>query len=175
MSIIFVAGIYGVGKSTICKKFKEINSIDYYNCSDLISKINHETYGSNKFVSDSKRNQDILVEQIKSLKEPFILTGHFCILDKNMNIETLPDTVFTNIKISKIIMLTREPYLIQNFLEKRDDKLYDIKLLEDLQNRELSLAKEMSCRLKIDLSEIDIKFDDSDYEKFSKEVGALFE
>mgnify|MGYP003308010611 CR=1 FL=1 len=46
--IIFVAGTYGVGKSTLCDKLSERLNIPSYSSGDLISEINGETYGANK-------------------------------------------------------------------------------------------------------------------------------
>ena len=62
--IIFIAGSYGVGKTTICNQLANILKIPSYSASDLISKQNKESYGKNKYVKDSNLNQNILVEQV---------------------------------------------------------------------------------------------------------------
>lgn len=46
--IIFVAGIYGVGKSTLCERLSISIGIPCYSAGDLISAINGEIYGRNK-------------------------------------------------------------------------------------------------------------------------------
>lgn len=43
--IIFVAGIYGVGKSTLCERLSISIGIPCYSAGDLISAINGEIYG----------------------------------------------------------------------------------------------------------------------------------
>ena len=48
MSVIFVAGIYGVGKSTLCEKLSQRMSIPSYSAGDLISRVNGERYGATK-------------------------------------------------------------------------------------------------------------------------------
>ena len=70
--VIFVAGVYGVGKSTLCEKLSKELSIPFYSASDLISKVNGESYGTNKVVKDKSQNQDILADVIHqiSLKHP---------------------------------------------------------------------------------------------------------
>ena len=76
--IIFIAGSYGVGKTTICNQLANILKIPSYSASDLISKQNKESYGKNKYVKDSNLNQNILVEQVSQIKdEIFIVNGHF--------------------------------------------------------------------------------------------------
>ena len=58
--IIFVAGIYGVGKSTLCERLSISIGIPCYSAGDLISAINGEIYGRNKTVVNKEKNQDIL-------------------------------------------------------------------------------------------------------------------
>lgn len=48
--IVFVAGIYGVGKSTLCEKLGHSIGIPCFSAGDLISALNGETYGRNKAV-----------------------------------------------------------------------------------------------------------------------------
>lgn len=43
--IIFIAGSYGVGKTTICNQLSKSLKIKAYSASDLISKQNNEQYG----------------------------------------------------------------------------------------------------------------------------------
>ena len=83
--IIFIAGVYGVGKSTLCDKVSKQINIPDFSAGDMISKVNGETYGVNKAVKDKKSNQNILVNEVKEkLKktETFMLTGHFCIFPR---------------------------------------------------------------------------------------------
>ena len=84
--IIFVAGIYGVGKSTLCERLGLSIGIPCYSAGDLISALNGETYGRNKTVVNKEKNQDILVAAVNDRLQKdtaFILAGHFCIFDKS--------------------------------------------------------------------------------------------
>ena len=63
--IIFVAGTYGVGKSTLCDKLSKKLNIPSYSSGDLISEINGEIYGANKVVKDKTANQNILISAVK--------------------------------------------------------------------------------------------------------------
>lgn len=106
--IIFVAGIYGVGKSTLCEKLGHSIGLPYFSAGDLISAINGETYGSNKAVKDKDENQDILILAVNNQLQnnrAFILAGHFCIFDKFFNVEKLPESVFSQMPILKVILL----------------------------------------------------------------------
>ena len=67
MGMIFVAGTYGVGKSTLCNKLSTALKIPDFSAGDLISAVNGETYGANKVVRDKDANQNILASQVKQL------------------------------------------------------------------------------------------------------------
>lgn len=60
MSTIFLAGIYGVGKSTLAERISATTGLPCFSAGDLISRVNGEKYGANKFVTDKEKNQDIL-------------------------------------------------------------------------------------------------------------------
>ena len=55
-STIFIAGVYGTGKSTICSALAERLHIPAFSAGDLISVINGEQYGANKAVADKDNN-----------------------------------------------------------------------------------------------------------------------
>ena len=65
MGTIFIAGSYGVGKSTLCEMLSSILRIPAYSAGDLISNVNGEIYGANKAVKNKDKNQDILAIEVK--------------------------------------------------------------------------------------------------------------
>lgn len=96
MGTIFVAGSYGVGKSTLCSALSNVLTIPAYSAGDLISNVNGEQYGANKAVKDKDANQDILTFEIEKKLEQYptiLLAGHFCIFDKLNCVEKLPHSV----------------------------------------------------------------------------------
>ena len=108
MGTIFVAGTYGVGKSTLCNKLSTALKIPDFSAGDLISAVNGETYGANKVVRDKDANQNILASQVKQLLKStpsIILAGHFCIFDINGNVDILPSRVFYDLEIETILLL----------------------------------------------------------------------
>lgn len=102
--LIFIAGVYGVGKSTLCEKISETLNIPFYSSGDLISCANGESYGTNKIVKDKKQNQNILIDAINQIRLDFpsiLLAGHFCIFDKNAKVDILPEETFSQLNIKK--------------------------------------------------------------------------
>ncbi len=69
MGTIFVAGSYGVGKSTLCNDLSNVLGVPAYSADDLISNVNDEKYGANKAVQNKDQNQDILAIEVKSYAE----------------------------------------------------------------------------------------------------------
>lgn len=160
---IFFAGIYGVGKSTLCGNINTITKIPFYSASDLITDINGEKYGANKSVSDKDINQKILIESVKqklSQNNCILLTGHFCILDKKNQIEYLPEFVFPELSISKIILLEADRQKIIHNLSSRDNKSYTPELIDTLLKAESSQAFKVSQDLGIPLIVHNMHFDD---------------
>ena len=69
--VVFVAGIYGVGKSTLCERISSLIHMPFYSAGDLISEQVGEIYGENKKVCNKDQNQNVLIECIsqKIVKE----------------------------------------------------------------------------------------------------------
>ena len=69
--VVFVAGIYGVGRSTLCERISSLIHMPFYSAGDLISEQVGEIYGENKKVRNKDQNQNVLIECIsqKIVKE----------------------------------------------------------------------------------------------------------
>ena len=153
--VIFLAGVYGVGKSTLGKAISEIAGLPFYSAGDLISEQIGEVYGANKRVYNKKNNQDILIECInkKIVKEATILlAGHFCILG-NHKPEKLPAYVYEKMGINLIILLEARPYEIIKHLQKRDNKKYSLETIKKFiaveRNYAIKISKKYNIPLKI--------------------------
>lgn len=173
MSTIFLAGIYGVGKSTLAEKISAMTGLPYFSAGDLISKVNGEKYGANKFVTDKEKNQDILVEcvsEILQTTKTIILAGHFCIVNRQGEVEKLPNHVFTKLQISKIVLLEAPPSVIMEHLSGRDGKNYPLELLKDLLLQEHECAKIVSALLQCPLIIHQMRYKDEDIEVLQHEL-----
>lgn len=165
MGTIFVAGTYGVGKSTLCNKLSAALKIPDYSASDLISAVNGETYGANKAVKDKAANQNILTSQVKQLLKStssIILAGHFCIFDVNGNVDTLPSSVFDDLEIETILLLEASTSQIINNLSMRDKKDYSESQILLLQKAEYEKAHEIANIINCNLYVHHMNFDETD-------------
>ncbi len=166
-NVIFVAGVYGVGKSTLCNKLSSAAGIPAFSAGDLISHINGETYGRNKVVKDAKNNQDILISAVDAKLEEcphFLLAGHFCIVDKDNEVELLPEYVFSKLHLSQIILLEATVLRIAENINGRDHRTYPVQTLERLIACERSQAQCVAKELKIPLTIHNMQFNCSDEE-----------
>lgn len=165
MGTIFVAGAYGVGKSTMCELLSAHLCIPTYSAGDLISSINGERYGANKAVQDKNKNQEILTREVKRcLKQhpTILLAGHFCIFDKQNNVETLPKNVFESLCLESILLLEADKAAIIQNLRHRDGKQYTDKQIEFLCREEHLSANEVSIQHSCPLYIHQMCFDESD-------------
>ena len=143
-SAVFVSGVYGVWKSTLCDGLSKKCRINYYSAGDVISSVNGEKYGSNKTVKDKELHQHILVEKITEKLESeriILLAGHFCILGNDGEVEQLSLHTYSKLQLSSIILLESDPDIIIQNLSRRDGKKYSVKQIETF------LCKERNCAM----------------------------
>ena len=168
---IFVAGIYGVGKDYLCDKISKLLSINKYSASQLITNVNKENYLRDKNVKDVSNNQIILINEVNEIlktQKSIILTGHLCILNKDMSIEVLPQNVFRNLNITHMVLLKNKPNIIKNNLMNRDKKNYNKELIEEFQKKEEEMFSCVVNELRIKNLTIDLMYDNTDLERFIK-------
>ena len=110
--IIFIGGIHGVGKSTVCTKISDSLKIKSYSASSLIKSVSGLTFPSDKKIKGINKNQDLLITAVDKYIDPNIyclLDGHFCLLDQNGEITDIPIATFTNLSPSAILVLMSFP------------------------------------------------------------------
>ncbi|MEO0771275.1 MAG: ATP-binding protein [Cyanobacteria bacterium J06649_4] len=150
--IIFVAGIHGVGKTTLCSGIASKFKVRHFSASSLIKNERKEEHFRNKQVEDVAGNQDHLVTAINkhfSTTDWYLLDGHFCLLNKNNEITQIPYSTFEGIQPSAIIVLTDKPETIYSRLASRDDVKYNLALLRSFQEQEILYADSIREKLNI--------------------------
>lgn len=170
-NISFIGGIHGVGKTTFCKLLTERMGYLHYSASSLIKE--YKNLEKDKKVDKVNKNQDILITAIKktfNIQNNYILDGHFCLLDTKNQIIEVPFSTFKTLNLKKIIVLKDSSCNIHEKLLKRDGINYDIDLIEDFQNRELSYSKKIANLLNIPYKVFDI---DSDIDEIINFITSL--
>lgn len=150
--IIFIAGVHGVGKTTLCNDLTYRFGIEHFSASSLISKEKEEEHLCNKQVSNIADNQDYLVLAINKHFNSvswYFLDGHFCLLNKHNEITQVPYSTYEGIAPSAILILVDNPESIRERLSSRDHIKYDLDLLRSFQEQEIIYATYVGSKLRI--------------------------
>lgn len=174
--VVFITGVYGVGKSTICERVGRRLNIPVYSAGDLISARNGELYGANKYVKNVDLNQEILISAINEklyLDKTILLAGHLCIFGEGDRVEAIPMSALERMSVSCIILLETDTTRILQHLSQRDHKRYSKDKIETLQLTELDQAIVASEYLGVPFVRIQMNYDDSDDNKITQAISKL--
>jgi adenylate kinase len=146
-NIVFVGGIHGVGKSTICKKICSDLGINYLSASEVLKWKQIKPDHQDKKVSDIPYTQDRLIMGLADIvksDEFYLLDGHFCLLDQNGAVYNVPEETFQAINPLSLNVILGDAEEIKMRLEERDYLPYSISLLQEMQDNEVKYSKSLS-------------------------------
>lgn len=162
-NIIFVGGIHGVGKTTLCKILEERMSIKHFSASQLIKSLKDDpSVDIDKRVADIGDNQKLLLTAIReyiSHNITAVLDGHFCLLNPNKEIEQISIETFSRISPIALIVLHDSIENIVSKISGRDGVIYDYDLLSRFQNKEVGYSKYIARCLSIPFLTFDVTDD----------------
>jgi len=153
-NIIFIGGIHGVGKSTICTEIRKENAITYLSASELIKWADMNEDPKNKNVMDVQVTQDKLIvglNSIQAVDDNYLLDGHFCLLIENNEISKVPVSLFQDINPEILCLITGNVEEINQNIVRRDGKSYGVELLMKMQDEEIKHATYISDVLGVPL------------------------
>lgn len=155
-NIIFIGGIHGVGKGTICKEIALKTGLIHHTASHILKWVEISD-SKNKLVKNINSTQDRLIrglEKILKKDTQYILDGHFCLLNSDGIPCRIDEDTFDQINPKVIAIVIDDVGKIAQRLKDRDGKIYDIKVLNQLQKMELEYAKYLSDKYSIPYIEI---------------------
>ncbi|WP_271765966.1 ATP-binding protein [Aquimarina algiphila] len=151
--IIFVGGIHGVGKGTVCKELSQKFNFEHLSASQVL-KWNEISDLRNKKVQNFATTQERLLTNLNQIIQPnkkYLLDGHFTLLNSNGEPEKIDDSTFVGIQPESIILLTMQPSIIFERLKQRDNSTYKLNVLKKMQKMEFEHANHISKKLNIPL------------------------
>jgi adenylate kinase len=169
MELVFVGGIHGVGKSTVCRDLAPRLRARHVTASDLIRRQASLPVTTDKAVIDVDANQQRLVHALVDLRKDhsrIVLDGHFCVLQANHSPTTIPLTVFKAIHPIGLAVVTGELRLIQTRLNDRDGTGYSIGSLEAFQLKEIDHAAFVARSMNLPLLVTDAEHAAIELERF---------
>lgn len=154
--IIFVGGIHGVGKGTLCNEIARKFDLEHLTASEVL-KWNEISDLKNKKVKDISSTQDRLLNNLRKIissGQSYLLDGHFTLLNSSGNPQKIEDETFIEINPISIILLTCEASTILSRLSSRDNSKYNLRIIQKMQKMEIEHANHISKKLNIPLFEI---------------------
>ncbi len=167
-----IAGVYGAGKSTICKRLSLELNLKFFSASELIkSERGSVTWCENKKTDKIESNQQYLVNAVNKLKRvDFLLDGHFCLLDGEGNIIKLNFNVINKLNLGAILLLKENAEVICKRLLTRDNKFWDEITLSEL----LHVEEEQASKFAIENNIPFESFYSSDYCEIKGFISSLY-
>ena len=176
-NIAFIGGIHGVGKSSICRQLCVNNKVTYLSASELLKWSDMNEDGRNKKVTDIPVTQNKLIDGLNHTIQTdtfYLLDGHYCLLDSEMKIVKIPKITFQQINPVVLYLIIGDSQKIKDKLEERDRRLYDLRLLDEMQTNEVAYARELATSLNIVLQVADL-VDFSNIQTSLNQIAANYE
>lgn len=149
-NIIFIGGIHGSGKGKICQEIISNFRINHLTASEVLKWIEISDQNS-KIVTDITDTQNRLISNLQKIvkdNETYLLDGHYCLLNSENQPEKIPIKTFININPRKLILVVTDSEEVKKRLEARDNKIYELSLIESFQKLEIEYANEISKLLR---------------------------
>lgn len=158
MSVIFLAGVHGVGKGFLGAPVANSIGITNLTASQLIrEEKGRATWGTDKMTSDLDDNQLALIRAVsqRRLAHPSILLdGHFVLRNAQGVLTPLATTVFKELRLTGVILLTEESNIIASRLAIRDKGTPDVQAISELAVAESAHAQVVCNELELPLAVI---------------------
>ncbi len=154
--MIFLGGVHGVGKTSMCEGVVEKFGIQVISASSIIrAERAYPSLDSRTAVMNVGGNQGLLIRGVQRLITDapghYLLDGHFALRTLDGNIEEIAVDVFQSIGVGGLICLVDESSAIAQRLATRDGEEHDVDAISQLQAAELSSADFLSRTLGIHL------------------------
>ena len=162
-NIIFIGGIHGVGKGTMCDFISKRIDVIHISASDVL-KWEEISLKENKLVENLNSTQIRLINGLNNLIKDdtlHLLDGHFCLLNSAGEPERIPELTFEMISPKKLIVIVEDVAKVVERLNKRDKVKYNLSILEKMQSMEIEYAKYLSKKFSIPFQETTNKDIDS--------------
>ena len=156
MSIVFLAGVHGVGKGFLGEPVAKSLGISRFTASQLIREEKGlTTWGKDKKTSDLDDNQLALIRAVNQrhmTHRNILLDGHFVLRNAQGVLSPLDNAVFAALGLAGVILLTDEPTVIASRLLARDKSDTNVQAISSLADAELAHAQNVCRELELPLT-----------------------
>lgn len=151
--VVFVGGVHGVGKTSLCRRLAADAGATHLSASSLI--VGGEHVG--KLVDSVADNQRRLVRALRSYESPtplLLLDGHFALLTTSGIPQAVPMWTFREIAPSGLILLMAPVAAVRTRLLARDESGVGADDVGALQEQEATSAAKIAESLRLPLLSI---------------------
>ena len=157
--MIFLGGVHGVGKSSMCSEVAHRIGLSVFGASAIIrAERQLPSEDSRTAVRDVTGNQELLIQGVrKRVPESsghFVLDGHFALRNLDGAIVRIDPVVFVALGVDHFICIQDDPQAIAARLLDRDGAIHAVDEIAALQSEEVDHATFVSRELKIQLDVI---------------------
>lgn len=150
-NIVFVGGIHGVGKTTLCRSVSNELGVIHLTASEILSWSEDQ---NKKQVNDILEMQRRLISGLERFCKDdrlYLLDGHYCLLDQAGNITEIPIEIFEQINPKLLVLINGDLESIQARLQERDQQRYNMDMLIKFKKTEAEHAQKVASKLGNDL------------------------
>lgn len=160
MGVIFVGGVYAVGKTTACTHVAKTMRITHHSASGLIKVEKANAIPEQgKVVADIEDNQSLLIRGVQRVlvenNGRILLDGHFTLPNREGEIEKIAIEVFKSLDIQGVVVFHDEPDAIAARFVARDGESRSADNVAEHQRAELAHAQTVCDELGISLMLLD--------------------
>jgi adenylate kinase len=160
MGVIFVGGVYAVGKTTACTHVAKTMSMTHCTASGLIKAEKANAIPKQgKVVTDIEENQNLLIRGVQRVlvenNGRILLDGHFTLPNREGQIERIAIEVFKALDIQGVVVFHDEPDAIAARFVARDGESRSADVVAQHQGVELAHAQRVCDELGIPLMLLD--------------------
>lgn len=153
-SFCFLAGVHGVGKTTLCNRYFHPAGFYCTTASSLIKK-RGKAINKDKRVTNVEDNQLALLEQLRierDAHEKLLLDGHFCLVSSSGEIVEIDPSIFQAMGLDSLILIKGDPEEIAARLHNRDSNKWSPRFLREFQEAEERHAHRVSKEISVSLN-----------------------
>ncbi|HYW58108.1 MAG TPA: ATP-binding protein [Polaromonas sp.] len=165
MSVIFLAGVHGVGKGFLGTRVAKAVGVIHFTASQLIREEKGlATWGTDRKTSALDDNQVALIRAVsqKRLIHPkILLDGHFVLRNELGILTPLEKMVFRELHLTGVILLTEESNIIACRLAMRDGGATDVFAISELAEAESAHVQDVCHELGLPLTVINSPTEES--------------
>lgn len=149
-TIVFIGGVHGVGKSTICKRICEELQLQSLSASELIKWSEVSEDPKSKLVENIPDTQRRLVRALEQQTPGnYLLDGHLCLFNSLSEVTRISVNTFELINPSFLSVITASVEEIRLSQSERGGEVYDVKLISEMQRCEIEHANMIAEHLRI--------------------------